>query len=97
MKQRTIRDHRELVNHISAGCYDFEMKYTYPSGQSFFASSHDPRKAVFGPYTPETAIPWYTVMFVIACILSVAIIWILKGQTLSRRPGPDNRRWKLVC
>jgi F-type H+-transporting ATPase subunit a len=42
---------------------------------------------VFGPYTPETAVPWYTVMFVIACILSVAIIWIFKGKLSEEEPG----------
>ena len=36
--------------------------------------------AVFGPYTAENAIPWYTVMFVIACLLTLAVIWILKGK-----------------
>ncbi len=44
-------------------------------------------EAVFGPYTTENAIPWYTVMFVIACILSVVIIWILKGQLSEEEPS----------
>lgn len=35
---------------------------------------------VFGPYTAENAIPWYTVMFIIACILTLVVIWILKGK-----------------
>jgi len=52
-------------------------------------------EAVFGPYTPETAIPWYTVMFVIACILSVAIIWILKGQLSEEEPGPGQQTLEL--
>ena len=34
----------------------------------------------FGPYTVENAIPWYTIMFVIACILTIAIVWLLKGK-----------------
>src|ERR1041384_5386853 len=37
-------------------------------------------EAVFGEDSPETAIPWYTIMFVIACILSVIIIGIFKGK-----------------
>jgi len=44
-------------------------------------------EAVFGPYTIDNAIPWYTVMFVIACILSVAIIWILKGKLSEEEPS----------
>lgn len=74
----------ELVNHyFGESAYRFEMRYTYPLWSKFFANFHTTPEAVFGPYTPETAIPWYTVMFVIACLLSVAIIWILKGE-LSR-------------
>jgi len=42
---------------------------------------------LFGPYTAENAIPWYTVMFFIACILSVVIIWILKGKLSESEPG----------
>ncbi len=71
----------EFVNHyFGEWAYKFEMTYTHPLWTKFFAKFGTTPEAVFGPYTPETAIPWYTVMFVIACILSVAIIWILKGQ-----------------
>ena len=78
----------ELVNHyFGQAAYDFEMKYTYPLWKSFFAKFHTTPEAVFGPYTPETAIPWYTVMFFIACILSVTIIWILKGKLSTEEPG----------
>jgi F-type H+-transporting ATPase subunit a len=78
----------ELVNHyFGQAAYDFEMKYTYPFWQSFFARFHTTPEAVFGPYTPETAIPWYTVMFLIACILSLTIVWILKGQLSTEEPG----------
>ncbi len=78
----------ELVNHyFGQAAYDFEMKYTYPLWKSFFAKFHTTPEAVFGPYTPENAIPWYTVMFVIACILSVVIIWILKGKISTEEPG----------
>ncbi len=78
----------ELVNkYFGQWAYDFEMKYTYPVWKSFFAYFQTTPEAVFGPYTPENAIPWYTVMFVIACILSVAIIWILKGRLSTEEPG----------
>ncbi|MEO6394006.1 MAG: F0F1 ATP synthase subunit A, partial [Pyrinomonadaceae bacterium] len=44
-------------------------------------------ETMFGPYTPENAIPWYTVMFVIACILTFVTIWILKGRLSTDKPG----------
>lgn len=86
----------ELVNHyFGQAAYDFEMKYTYPIWKSFFAKFHTTPEAIFGPYTPETAIPWYTVMFVIACILSVVIIWILKGRLSVEEPGPGQQTLEL--
>src|SRR5882672_5822611 len=78
----------KLVNHwLGEWAYNFEMKYTYPFWKSFFAKFGTTPEAVFGPYTPENAIPWYTVMFVIACILSVTIVWILKGKLSEEDPG----------
>ena len=86
----------ELVNrYFGQAAYDFEMKYTYPLWKSFFVKFQTTPEAVFGPYTPETAIPWYTVMFVIACILSVAIIWILKGQLSVEEPGHGQQTLEL--
>jgi F-type H+-transporting ATPase subunit a len=75
--------------------YDFEMKYTYPLWTKFFAKFGTTPDAVFGVYTPENAIPWYTVMFFIACVLSVAIIWILKGQLSSDEPGHGQQTLEL--
>ena len=78
----------QLVNHyFGEWAYRFEMTYTYPRWAQFFAKFNTTPEAVFSPYTPENAIPWYTVMFVIACILSVVIIWILKGQLSEEEPG----------
>jgi F-type H+-transporting ATPase subunit a len=78
----------QLVNHyFGEAAYRFEMTYTYPLWKTFFAKFGTTPEAVFGAYTPENAIPWYTVMFVIACILSLAIIWILKGQLSEEKPG----------
>jgi F-type H+-transporting ATPase subunit a len=78
----------QLVNYyFGEWAYKFEMNYTYPLWTKFFAKFGTTPEAVFGPYTPENAIPWYTVMFVIACILSVVIIWILKGQLSEEKPG----------
>ena len=78
----------QLVNHyFGEWAYRFEKKYTYPLWEKFFANFGTTPDAVFGVYTPENAIPWYTVMFVIACILSVVIIWIFKGQLSEEEPG----------
>ncbi|HEV7745048.1 MAG TPA: F0F1 ATP synthase subunit A [Pyrinomonadaceae bacterium] len=82
----------QLVNHyFGEWAYKFEMTYTHPMWTKFFAKFGTTPEAVFGPYSPETAIPWYTVMFVIACILSIAIIWILKGQLSEEEPGPGQQ------
>ncbi len=77
-----------LVNHyFGEWAYNFEMKYTYPKWKWFLAKFGSTPEAAFGVYTPENAIPWYTVMFVIACILSIVVIWILKGQLSEDKPG----------
>lgn len=67
--------------------YNFEMKYTYPAWKKLLVKFGTTPEAAFGAYTPENAIPWYTVMFVIACILSIALIWILKGRLSEDEPG----------
>src|SRR5688572_26611450 len=86
----------ELVNHyFGQSAHAFQMKHTYPFWKSFFAKFGTTPEAVFGPYTPETAIPWYTVMFVIACILSVVIIWILKGRLSEEDPGHGQQTLEL--
>jgi F-type H+-transporting ATPase subunit a len=78
----------QFVNrYLGEYAYRFEMRYTYPRWQTFFAKFGTTPEAVFGPYTIDNAIPWYTVMFVIACILSVAIIWILKGKLSEEEPS----------
>jgi len=78
----------QLVNHyFGHWAYDFEMKYTYPFWQKVLGKFGTTPDAAFGPYTPENAIPWYTVMFIVACILSVALIWIFKGRLSEDEPG----------
>ena len=82
----------KLVNqYFGQTAYDFEMKYTYPFWQKFLAKFGSTPEAAFGPYTPENAIPWYTVMFVIACILSLVLIWMLKGKLSEEEPGPGQQ------
>ncbi len=73
----------EFVNHyLGEPVHQFQMAVTKPIWELIFyyLGLNTTPEAVFGAYTPETAIPWYTVMFVIACILSVVVIWILKGK-----------------
>ena len=78
----------QWVNHyFGEYAYRFEMNYTRPLWIKFLGKFGTTPDAVFGPYTPENAIPWYTVMFVIACILSVVIIWIFKGKLSEEEPG----------
>jgi F-type H+-transporting ATPase subunit a len=67
--------------------HHLQMRYTYPRWKWFLAKFGTTPEAVFGAYTPENAIPWYTVMFIIACILSVVIIWVLKGKLSEDEPG----------
>src|SRR4029079_13510958 len=76
-----------LVNqYFGEYAYNFEMKYTYPRWKWFLAKFGSTPEAAFGAYTPENAIPWYTIMFVIACIHSVLIIWVFKGKLSEDEP-----------
>ena len=86
----------QLVNrYFGEWAYSFEMKYTYPKWKWLFAKLGTTPEAVFGQYTPENAIPWYTVMFVIACLLSIAVIWILKGRLSEDEPGHGQQTLEL--
>lgn len=78
----------QLVNHwFGEAALEFELKYTKPIWDKVLGAFGTTPEAAFGPYTAENAIPWYTVMFFIACILSVVIIWILKGKLSESEPG----------
>jgi F-type H+-transporting ATPase subunit a len=78
----------QWVNHYLGDYFhELQLHYTKPKWDAFFAKFGTNAESVFGPYTPENAIPWYTVMFIIACILSVVIIWILKGRLSETEPG----------
>lgn len=72
----------EFVNHyLGKPFHDLQMQTTYKFWSWLFAKFGSTPEAVFGgAYTPENAIPWYTVMFFIACLLTIAVIWILKGK-----------------
>jgi F-type H+-transporting ATPase subunit a len=78
----------ELVNHwFGEAALKFELTYTKPIWDKVLGKFGTTPEAAFGPYTAENAIPWYTVMFFIACILSVALIWIFKGKLSESEPG----------
>jgi F-type H+-transporting ATPase subunit a len=78
----------KAVNHyLGEYALKFEMAVTYPFWKKFFALFHTTPEAVFGPYTAENAIPWYTVMFIIAAILSVLIILFLRGKLSEDDPA----------
>jgi F-type H+-transporting ATPase subunit a len=69
----------KYVNHyFGESVYHFEKTYTYPIWQKVLGWFGSTPEAAFGPYTPENAIPWYTVMFFIACLLSLIIIFIFR-------------------
>src|SRR5215211_7161957 len=78
----------QLVNHwFGEAALQFQLHYTKPVWDKVLGFFGTTPEAAFGPYTAENAIPWYTVMFVIACVLSVVIIWILKGKLSESEPG----------
>ena len=63
----------QMVNHyFGEWAYNFEMKYTYPKWKWLLAKFGSTPEAAFGPYTTENASPWYTIMFILACIITVA-------------------------
>ena len=86
----------QFVNHwIGEPIYRFQVTYTKPRWDWFLGKFGTNAEAAFGPYSPETAVPWYTVMFFIACILSVVIIWILKGKLSESEPGGGQQTLEL--
>jgi F-type H+-transporting ATPase subunit a len=78
----------QLVNHyFGEWALNFELKWSKPVWDKVLGYFGTTPEAAFGPYTAENAIPWYTVMFFIACILSIVIIWIFKGRLSAEKPG----------
>ncbi|MCC7307195.1 MAG: F0F1 ATP synthase subunit A [Acidobacteria bacterium] len=71
----------EFINRVfGEPVHEFQLKYTKPYWDQFFALFGTNAESVFGEYTPQNAIPWYTIMFVIACLLTIAIIYLFKGK-----------------
>jgi F-type H+-transporting ATPase subunit a len=86
----------QWVNHlVGKPLHEFQITHTKPLWDRFLANFGTDAQSAFGVYTPENAVPWYTVMFVIACILSVVIIWILKGKLSESEPGGGQQTLEL--
>jgi len=74
----------EAINHyVGEPLHHLQLKHTKPLWDTFFGYFGSSAESMFGPYTPENAIPWYTVMFVLAALFTLALIWILKPRRLS--------------
>jgi F-type H+-transporting ATPase subunit a len=79
----------DFINYyLGEPVHRFQMAYTKPIWDKFFSNFGTDAETMFGIYTPENAIPWYTIMFVIACILAVIVIGILKGKLSEDDPKP---------
>ncbi len=80
----------EFINHyVGEPVHHFQITYTEPLWNKYVFSKFGTTAAkAFGPYTVENAIPWYTIMFVIACLLTVFVIYLLKGKLSQDDPKP---------
>src|SRR6478736_487804 len=79
----------EAINrYLGEPVYEIQMATTHVWWTKFFAYFGTTPEEVFGvQYSPETAIPWYTIMFVIACVLSVIVIRILRDKLSDDDPS----------
>ena len=78
----------EFINaYLGKPVHEFQMKWTYPLWEWIFEKFGTTPEALFGEYTIENAIPWYTIMFFIACILSMCMIWVFKGKLSEDDPS----------
>jgi len=80
----------EFINYyLGTPVHNFQKAYTEPLWNKYvFSNFGTTAEKAFGPYTVENAIPWYTIMFVIACILTVIIVSLLKGKLSEDDPKP---------
>ena len=80
----------EFINHyLGEPVHHFQVAYTKPLWGKFFANFGTTPEKVFGSeYTVENAIPWYTIMFVIACIITMIVVKLLKGKLSQDDPKP---------
>ncbi|MCA1621147.1 MAG: F0F1 ATP synthase subunit A [Acidobacteria bacterium] len=74
----------EKLNHyVGEPVHHFQVQYTKPLWDKFFGLFGADAEKMFGAYTPENAVPWYTVMFVLAALFSVLLVQLLKPRRLS--------------
>lgn len=79
----------EFVNHyLGEPVYRLQMQTTHKWWTTILAKFDTTPEALFGPYTPQNAIPWFTIMFLIACVLTVVVISMLKGKLSEDDPQP---------
>jgi F-type H+-transporting ATPase subunit a len=77
----------EFINtYLGKPVHEFEIHYTKPLWDKLLANFGTNAEKLFGEYTVENAIPWYTIMFVIACLLTIALVWIFKGKLSDDAP-----------
>jgi len=82
----------EFVNHhVGEPVHHLQVQYTKPAWDEFFKLFGTSAEKVFGPYTVENAVPWYTVMFVLAVVFTLALVWILKPRKLSEEDPTDGQ------
>lgn len=79
----------EKLNHtFGPPVHEFQLHYTKPFWDNFFHNFGTTAESVFGKYTVENAIPWYTVMFVLAALFTLLVILLLKPRKMSvEKPG----------
>ena len=79
----------EFVNHyLGEPVHHFQKEYTEKMWNHLvFRHFNTDAASVFGPYTVENAIPWYSIMFVIACLLTIFIVYLLKGKLSEDDPN----------
>lgn len=83
---------KAVNDYFGPAAHRFEMQYTYPIWTKVLGKFGTTPEAAFGgPYTPENAIPWYTVMFIIACILSVLLILLFRRKLSTDDPTPGQQ------
>jgi F-type H+-transporting ATPase subunit a len=75
-----------IDTYIGEPVHNFQLEYTKPFWDAFFGLYGSNAEAMFGKYTVENAVPWYTVMFFIACLLTIFVVWILKGKLSADDP-----------
>ena len=77
-----------INNYFGEPVFRFEKAYTEPAWNNYvFSHFGTTAEKVFGTYTIDNAIPWYTIMFVIACILTVIVIKLLKDKMSEDDPS----------